>query len=47
MEKMIVVVIAVIKNIAHERYDTYLIYHNHDHHITYEARQLHHKEGDD
>lgn len=35
MEKMIVVVIAVIKNISHKRYDTHLIYHNHDHHITY------------
>ena len=42
MEKMIVVVIAVIKNIAHKRYDTYLIYHNQHHHITYKECQLHH-----
>jgi len=34
MEKMmilVVVVVVVMKKIAHERYDTYLIYHNHDH----------------
>lgn len=36
IKKMIVVVI-VMKKIAHKRYDTYLIYHNHDHRVTYKV----------
>jgi len=28
---VVVVVVVVMKKITHERYDTYLIYHNHDH----------------
>lgn len=48
MEKMIVIIVVVtMKNIVHERYDSYLIYHNHDHHIAYKACQLHHNKGDD